>query len=101
MAWRRWLLVGLAAVLTACSGPDRTPGDRNAAIEGTWQSAGYGYVFDIARDGAGRPGSPPTTGRRGAASAGTRRHRWAVRVTRRPSVRTVRSSCSSTGRETG
>ncbi|MFF3894244.1 S41 family peptidase [Streptomyces sp. NPDC001812] len=54
MAWRRWLLVGLAAVLTACSGPDRTPGDRNAAIEGTWQSAGYGHVFAIARDGAGK-----------------------------------------------
>lgn len=54
MARRRWLWVGIAAVLTACSGPDRTPGDRNAAIEGTWQSAGYGYVFDIARDGAGR-----------------------------------------------
>uniref|UniRef100_UPI0012FEC935 S41 family peptidase n=1 Tax=Streptomyces prasinopilosus TaxID=67344 RepID=UPI0012FEC935 len=24
-----------------------------ASIEGTWQSTGYGYVFDIARDGAG------------------------------------------------
>ncbi|PWI08263.1 peptidase S41 [Streptomyces sp. NWU339] len=46
--------MGIAAVLTACSGPDRAPGDRNAAIEGTWQSAGYGYVFDIARDGAGK-----------------------------------------------
>ncbi|MFC9853452.1 S41 family peptidase [Streptomyces prasinus] len=54
MARKQWLLVGLAAVLTACSGPGGAPGDPPAAIEGAWQSSGYGYVFDIARDGAGR-----------------------------------------------
>ncbi|WP_406727158.1 S41 family peptidase [Streptomyces sp. GD-15H] len=54
MARKQWLLVGLAAVLTACSGPGRTTGDRTAAIEGAWQSTGYGYVFDIARDSAGK-----------------------------------------------
>ncbi|WP_406351213.1 S41 family peptidase [Streptomyces sp. NBC_01635] len=54
MARKQWLLVGLAAVLTACSVPDRASGDRTVAIEGIWQSAGYGYVFDIARDSAGK-----------------------------------------------
>src|SRR4051812_19687800 len=54
MARKRWLLVGLAAVLTACSVPDRVPDDRTAAIEGIWQSTGYGHVFEIARNGAGK-----------------------------------------------
>ena len=53
MARRQWLLVGLAAVLTTCSSQIHIPDDRAGEIEGVWQSAGYGYVFDI-RDGAGK-----------------------------------------------
>ncbi len=41
-------------MLTACSGPGHPPDDRTTAIEGIWQSAGYGHVFDIDRDGAGK-----------------------------------------------
>lgn len=53
MARKQWLLLGLVVALTACSGPNRAPGDRADSIEGVWQSAGYGYVFDIAESGEG------------------------------------------------
>lgn len=53
MTRRHWWLLGLVVALTACSGPERAPREPAQTIEGVWQSAGYGYVFDIAEDDAG------------------------------------------------
>lgn len=100
MARKQWLLVGLAAVLTACSVPDRASGDRTVAIEGIWQSAGYGYVFDIARDSAGKTRLTSYEQTSVSCLRGTCWHQWAAMAMQRPLVRRVRSSWSSAGKGT-
>ncbi|CAM5725251.1 hypothetical protein SHIRM173S_07593 [Streptomyces hirsutus] len=100
MARKQWLLVGLAAVLTACSGL------RTGLLRtGPWRSRGYGrapgygYVFDIARDGAEKTRLTSYEQTSVSCLRGTCWHRWAAMARQRPLVRRVRSSWSSAGKE--